>query len=166
MLEFEYSVAGDIVPVFSEIQALLDTPTTHWGNIFEAELDKLSDVHLTTLTEQPTTTPGDYAIQLDTTEKLELPLALLRQTTSTTRQTPTLIQVIIGQDTNRKCNDCRRTFSALKRLRIHVPPTFYCDFLALWSTPLLWRRHIMPSTGNRYRNRKSWCRCDCSTGHW
>jgi len=81
MLEFEYSVAGDIVPVFSEIQALLDTPTTHWGNIFEAELDKLSDVHLTTLTEQPTTTPGDYAIQLDTTEKLELPLALLRQTT-------------------------------------------------------------------------------------
>jgi len=81
MLEFEYSVAGDIVPVSSEIQALLDTPTTHWDNISEAELDMLSDVHLTTPTEQPTTTPNDYAMQLDMTEKLKLPLALLRRTT-------------------------------------------------------------------------------------
>jgi len=31
--ESEYSVAGEIVPVSSEIQALLDTPTTQWDDI-------------------------------------------------------------------------------------------------------------------------------------
>jgi len=137
MLESDIPVAGEIVPVSSEIQTLLDTPTTHWDDISEAGFDMLSDVNLTTPTKQSTTTPDDYAIQLHMTDKLELPLALLQRTTWTTRQTRTLILLIIGQDINRKCSECRRAFSTLKRLRIHIPPTFYCDFLPMWSTPLL-----------------------------
>jgi len=45
----------------------------------------LSDIQLMTPTEQLTTTPDDYAMQLDTTAKLELPLALLRRASWTTR---------------------------------------------------------------------------------
>jgi len=114
MFESKYPVTVEIVPVSSEIQALLDTPTTHWDGISEAGLYMLSDVHLTTPAEQPTTTPHDYAVQLDTINKLELPLALLRWVTWTIRQTRTLIQAVIGQDTNRKCSECRRIFSTLK----------------------------------------------------
>jgi len=85
MLESECPVAGEIVPLYSEIQTLLDTPTTHWDDISEAGLDRLSDVHLMTLAEQPTTTPEDYAIQLRMTNKLELPLAVLQQSTWKTK---------------------------------------------------------------------------------
>jgi len=44
---------GETVPVSAEIQALLDTPTTPWDDISETGLDMLSDIHLSTTTDQP-----------------------------------------------------------------------------------------------------------------
>jgi len=60
-------------------------------------MDMLSDMHLSTVLDPPTVTTEQIAMQLDltgltetTNQLLELPQALLRQTTWTTRRTRTL----------------------------------------------------------------------------
>jgi len=77
-------------------------------------------------------TTDQTTMQVDITEQinelLELPQALLRRTTWTTRRTRTLIQAIIGTDDNQRCGECRQTFSTMKRLRIHVLQHFTVTF--------------------------------------
>jgi len=118
--------------VSAEIQALLDTPTAAWDNMSEERVDMLSDIHLSTVSDQPTTTTNHTVRQVDITEltdkPLELPQALLRRTTWTTRRTKTLIQALIGTDDNRRCDECRWTFSTMKRLKIHIPQHFTVTF--------------------------------------
>jgi len=122
--------------VSDEIQALLDTPTTtNWDSMSEAGMDMLSDIHLSTMLDPPTVTTRQTAMQIDCTgltettdQTLVLPQALLRQTTWTTRRTRTLIQALIGTDDNRQCDECRQTFSTVKRLRVHIPQHFTITF--------------------------------------
>jgi len=118
--------------VSAELQALLDTPTAAWDNMSEEGLDMLSDIHLLTVSDQPTTTTNQTVRQVDINEltdgPLELPQALLRRTTWTTRRTKTLIQALIGTDDNRRFEECRRTFSTMKRLKIHIPQHFTVTF--------------------------------------
>jgi len=126
------STAGETVPVSAEIQALLDTPTATWDNMSEAGLDMLSDIHLSTTSDQPTTMSDQTTMQVEITEQTDelfkLPQALLRGTTWTTRWTRTLIQAIIGTDDNRRCSECQWTFSTMKRLKVHVPQHFTVTF--------------------------------------
>jgi len=101
----------------------------------DAGMDMLSDMLLSTRSDSPTVATGHTAMQLDmtdftrTTDKtLALPQALLNRTNWTTRRTCTLIQALIGTDDNRRCDECRRTFSTMKRLKIHVPQHFTVTF--------------------------------------
>jgi len=82
----------------------------------ETGMDMLSDMHLSTVSDQLTIPTEQTALQIDmtgltdTTDRpLELPQALQRRTTWTTRWTRTLIQAIIGNEDNRQCSECRRT---------------------------------------------------------
>jgi len=74
-------------------------------------------------------------MQIDTTDcskltdtRLALPQALLNRTNWTTRRTRMLIQTLIGNDDNRRCGECQRTFSTMKRLKIHVHQHFTVTF--------------------------------------
>jgi len=69
---------------FATIESLLDTPTTTWDNMSEAGMDMLSDMHLSTVSDPPTVTTEQTAMQLDltgltemTNQLLEFPQALL-----------------------------------------------------------------------------------------
>jgi len=98
-------------------------------------MDMLSDMQLSTMSDSPTVTTRQTAMQSDLTDLTEttdqtiaLPQALLRRTNWTTRRTRTLIQALIGTDDNRQCDECRRTFSTMKRLKIHIPQHFTVTF--------------------------------------
>jgi len=121
--------------VSDEIQALLVTPTTNWDSMSEAGMDMLSDMHLSTMLDPPTVTTGQTTMQVDfndltetTDQTLALPQALLRWTTWSTRRTCTFIQALIGTDDNRRCDECKQTFSTMKRLKIHIPQHFTVTF--------------------------------------
>jgi len=101
----------------------------------DAGMDMLSDMPLSTRSDSPTVATGHTAMQLDMTDftrttdqTLALPQALLNRTNWTTRRTRTLIQALIGTDDNRRCDECRRTFSTMKRLKIHIPQHFTVTF--------------------------------------
>jgi len=88
----------------------------------DAGMDMLSDMPLSTRSDSPTVATGHTAMQLDmtdftrTTDKtLVLPQALLNRANWTTRRIRTLVQALIGTDDNRRCDECRRTFSTMKR---------------------------------------------------
>jgi len=118
------------------MQALLDTtPTDNWDNMSDAGMDMLSDLPLSASPTASTVATGHTAMQIDMTDgskvtdtRLALPQALLDRTNWTTRRTRMLIQTIIGTDDNRRCGECRRTFSTMKRLKIHVPQHFTVTF--------------------------------------
>jgi len=95
----------------------------------------LSDLPLSVSPTSSTVATGHTAMQLDTTDcnkatdnTLALPQALLNRTNWTTRRTRMLIQALIGTDDNRRCDECRRTFSTMKCLKIHVPQHFTVTF--------------------------------------
>jgi len=122
-----YSVAGEAAPVFPGVQALLDTPTPQWEDILDAGLEMLSDLHFGM---QPAEQPlvDVHTMQVTTSDALALPQALLKKANLPTRKTKMLIQAVIGPDTNKKCDECRRTFSTMKRLRVHMPQHFTVTF--------------------------------------
>jgi len=95
----------------------------------------LSDMPLSTRSDSPTVTTGHTAMQLDitdltetTNQSLALPQVLLNRTNWTTRLTCKLIQALIGTDDNRRCDECRQTFSTMKRPKIHIPQHFTVTF--------------------------------------
>jgi len=95
----------------------------------------LSDLPLSVSPTASTVATGHTAMQLDTTNcskvtdtRLALLQALLNRTNWTTRRTRMLIQTLLGTDDNRRCVECRRTFSTTKRLKIHVPQHFTVTF--------------------------------------
>jgi len=121
--------------VSDEIQALLDTPTTNWDSMSETGMDMLFDMQLSTMSDSPTVTTRQTAMQFDLTDLTEttdqtiaLPQALLNRTNWTTRLTRTLIQALTETDDNRRCDECRRTFSTMKRLKINIPQHFTVTF--------------------------------------
>jgi len=90
---------------------------------------------LSTRSDSRTVTIAHPAMQLDltdltetTNQTLALHQALLNQTNWTTRRTRRLIQALMGTDDNRMCDECRRTFSTMKRLKIHIPQHFTVTF--------------------------------------
>jgi len=101
----------------------------------ETGMDMLYDMPLSTMSDSPTVTTGQTAMQLDLTDLTEttgqtiaLPQVLLNRTNWTTRRTRTLIQALIGTNDNRQCDECRWTFSTMKRLKIHIPQHFTVTF--------------------------------------
>jgi len=98
-------------------------------------VDMLSDLPLSVSPTESTVAIEHTAMQIDTTNcsnvtdtTIALPQALLNRTNWTTRRTRMLIQTIIGTDDNRRCGECRRTFSTMKRLKIHIPQHFTVTF--------------------------------------
>jgi len=98
-------------------------------------IDMLSDLPLSVSPTESTVATEHTTMQIDTTNcsnmtdnRLALPQALLKRTNWTTRRTRMLIQTLIGTDDNRRCGECRRTFSTLKRLKVHIPQHFTVTF--------------------------------------
>jgi len=95
----------------------------------------LSDLPLSMSPTESTVATEHTAMQIDTTNcsnvtdtRIALPQALLNHTNWTTRRTRMLIQTLIGTDDNRRCGECRRTFSTMKRLKIYIPQHFTVTF--------------------------------------
>jgi len=98
-------------------------------------IDMLSDLPLSVSPTESTVATEHTTMQIDTTNcsnvtdtRIALPQALLNRTNWTTRRTRMLIQTLIGTDDNRRCGECRRTFSTMKRLKIHIPQHFTVTF--------------------------------------
>jgi len=98
-------------------------------------IDMLSDLSLSVSPTESTVATEHTAMQLDMTNcskvtdtRLALPQALLNRTNWTIRRTRMLIQTLIGTDDNRRCGACRRTFSTMKHLKIHIPQHFTVTF--------------------------------------
>lgn len=79
--------------------------------------------------------PTNTATANTTTQSLELPQALLRRSSQTTRRTRLLIQAIVGQDNSKEYVQSANELSSWQ-MRIHIPQHF-SHFLPVWRVQLL-----------------------------